>query len=190
MPRPARRIGTYDRSRLGDLDAHRRRHRRGDLDRAHLHVAGRLVREQRDELLRELPEHRRRGAHVAQHRELVSDERVVGHVNAHGYRVMRRASGNDIEGNRRRPAAVVGSTHDRCRRPRDGACARARCRGRGSVGDPRRRRAPGPRRDDHRRGAQHPARRRTIRPGMPRSRRCGMRRHPSGPGISRGTRWS
>jgi len=39
---------------------------------------------------------------VAQHRELVSDERVVGDVDTHGYRLMRRGLRYDI-GCRRLP---------------------------------------------------------------------------------------
>ena len=54
------------------------------------HVARRLVGEQRDELLGQLAEDRRRRAGVAEHRELVGDERVVGDVQAHTLRLVRR----------------------------------------------------------------------------------------------------
>ena len=61
---------------------------RGVSDRRHPHVARRLVGEQRHELLGELRGTRRRGALIAQHRQLVGDEGVIGHVNAHTYRLL------------------------------------------------------------------------------------------------------
>jgi len=52
-------------------------------DLLHAHVARRLVGEEGHELLRQRAEGRRGRALVAEHRELVGDQRVVGYVHSH-----------------------------------------------------------------------------------------------------------
>ena len=54
-----------------------------DVERLHPHVAGRLVGQQRHQLLGQPPEGRAVRALVAQVGQLVRDERVVGNVDAH-----------------------------------------------------------------------------------------------------------
>jgi magnesium transporter len=82
MPSPARRMGTT-RGAARRSAPLRGRDRGLDLDLLDAHVARRLVGEEGQQLLGELPEHRRRCALVAQHGQLVGDEGMIGHVHAH-----------------------------------------------------------------------------------------------------------
>ena len=86
MPSPARRIGTTSGFGLASWTPWRGATGVGHGDRVDADVAGRLVGEQRDQLVGEPAERRRVGALVAERRELVRDERVVDHVDAHGAR--------------------------------------------------------------------------------------------------------
>ena len=83
IPSPARRIGTT--SGRGSAIARPLvvGDRGLDRDRLGAHVARRLVGEQGHELFGERAERRRRRRLVAQHRELVGDEGVVGDVDSH-----------------------------------------------------------------------------------------------------------
>ena len=84
IPSPARRIGTTSgRGSASRQPLRRRRPGVSTVTALGAHVARRLVGEQRHQLFGQRAEGRRRGRLVAQHRELVGDEGVVGHVDSH-----------------------------------------------------------------------------------------------------------
>ena len=85
-----------DRSGLGELAADSRSD--GSIDRSlgDGHLAGRLVCEERDELVDELTESRGGGLAIAEDGELMVDQRVVRNMKVHALRVARTGHGKDF----------------------------------------------------------------------------------------------
>ena len=79
--------GNDDRPGLGELAPDGGRDGGVDRGLGDRHLARRLVGQQRDEFVHQLPESGGRGLAVAQNGEFVGDERMVGNVNAHGSRL-------------------------------------------------------------------------------------------------------
>ena len=80
-PRPQDRHD--ERFRVGERDAGRRGDRSENVDRSDTHGAGRLVCQQRHKLFDQCTERDGRGVPVAQHRQLVGDQWVIGNVHSH-----------------------------------------------------------------------------------------------------------
>ena len=91
-PEPGPEDGYDERSRRTDRQALRFRDGRLHIDALDAYRSGRLVSEQSDEFFRQRPEGRRRRCLVAQDRELVGDERMVGNVYSHRLNLSRLGS--------------------------------------------------------------------------------------------------